>query len=250
MIQKEKDGIHWLEFELLQGLPVVHGCMMRHGGVSTGPLASLNMSDRPGDTEENVLINKRRVREALSISSLFFSHLNHGNLVLSVEQSTKEKYHDGTSTDKIDLAIGVSHADCQAAIFYDPAKHVMANVHCGWRGSVQNIYRETVKHMGEKYGSRAADLLVCISPSLGPESAEFINYKTELPESFWEYQVKPNYFDFWAISEHQLMQEGVLRDHIQIAGIDTLANEKDYFSHRRDPATGRNCTVCGLKSIT
>ena len=31
MIQKEGDGMRWLEFELLAGMPVIHGCFTRHG---------------------------------------------------------------------------------------------------------------------------------------------------------------------------------------------------------------------------
>jgi hypothetical protein len=42
MIEKKYNGIQWLEFELLEGLPVIHACFLRHGGVSSGRLDSLN----------------------------------------------------------------------------------------------------------------------------------------------------------------------------------------------------------------
>jgi YfiH family protein len=154
---------------------------------------------------------------------------------------------DGISTQRPHVALMVTQADCQAAIFYDPINHVLSNVHSGWRSSVLNIYGATVEHMKHVYGSKPEDLLVCVSPSLGPESSQFINYKTELPEAFWEFQVKPLYFDFWSISEEQLKRAGVLSHHIQIAGIDTYANEEDYFSYRRSNKCGRQGTVCALK---
>ncbi|MFQ5729954.1 MAG: hypothetical protein ACE5GN_06305, partial [Waddliaceae bacterium] len=48
------------------------------------------------------------------------------------------------------------------------------------------VQAEAIGFMQAKYGSLPADLLVGISPSLGPQSAEFINYRQEFPEPFWE----------------------------------------------------------------
>jgi len=96
--------------------------------------------------------------------------------------------------------------------------------------------------MKNKYGSRVDNIHVCISPSLGPHDAEFLNYQNELPPSFWEYQIKPYYFDLWGISKDQLLQAGILEHHIQIAGISTLSNPEDYFSYRREKVSGRHGT--------
>jgi polyphenol oxidase len=107
-------------------------------------------------------------------------------------------------------------------------------------------YKAAVNHMKMSYQSKPEELLVCISPSLGPESAEFVNYRTELPEPFWEFQSSPLHFDLWSIAENQLIEAGVLPYHIQIARIDTFANGEDYFSYRRSNKCGRQATVCSL----
>jgi len=247
MLIKQHNGVHWLEFELLADCPLIHGTFMRHGGISSGALASLNLGRSVGDDPDNVKSNWQKVSEALALPHLVSARLCHGNEVTAISRSAFDlPISDGISTQVPQMGIMVTQADCQAAIFYDPVQHAMANVHCGWRGSVQNIYQSTVKHMQTTYGTKAADLLVCIAPSLGPENAEFINYLTELPEHFWDFQVKPFHFDFWSISEWQLKAAGVLQHHIQIAGIDTFANIEDYFSHRRSHACGRQATVCSL----
>ena len=31
------------------------------------------------------------------------------------------------------LGLVIKQADCQAVILYDPHKHVLGNIHCGWR---------------------------------------------------------------------------------------------------------------------
>ena len=140
----------------------------------------------------------------------------------------------------------IKHADCQAAIFYDPVHHAVSCVHAGWRGNVQNIYAHAIAFMAGKFHSQPADILVCISPSLGPHFSEFKNYKTEFPESFWPFQIRPNYFNLWEISRTQLQECGILPHHIEIASICTYANEQDFFSYRRDKVTGRNATVVAL----
>ncbi|MEI8125760.1 MAG: laccase domain-containing protein, partial [Parachlamydiaceae bacterium] len=74
-----------------------------------------------------------------------------------------------------------------------------------------------------------------------------VNYKEEFPESFSEFEIKPLHFDFWEISERQLKSAGVLPHHIQTARIDTYSNE-DFFSFRRSKTTGRQATICSLRT--
>lgn len=233
------------QFELFRDLPVKHAVFTRHGGVSEGDLASLNFGYTVGDRIEAVEENLRRAKEALGVSAFYSGLQCHGKGIWQVRPGAKMVEADILATNHPDCPLLIKHADCQAAIFYDPVNHAAAGVHCGWRGSVLNVYAETVRHMQRAFGSRAENLLVGISPSLGPGSAEFVHYRQELPDEFWEFQVRPNYFDFWQISRFQLERCGVLPGHIEIAGIDTVTSE-DYFSYRRCKATGRNGTAIRL----
>jgi len=248
MIHKHRNGIHWLEFELLADFPIIHGCLMRHGGCSSQPLNSLNLGKNVGDKIENVDNNRLKVMQALGLEQMIPAKIGNGANLFAISPLDQEEMPvcDGVMTNFPGLGLIITQADCQGAIFYDPIHHAMANVHCGWRGSVMNIYEKTVAYMQSKYGSKPAEMLVCISPSLGPENAEFVNYRQELPEDFWSYQIRPHYFDFWAISESQLKKAGILSHHIQCARIDTYANAEDFFSHRRSKLSGRQATVCAL----
>lgn len=248
MLRKEHDGIVWLEFEHLSHFPrVKHGVFLRHGGYSTGNFNSLNLSYNVGDFARIVQNNEKKVCQILGVKDILRGNLNHGKVVMTSEDPNRfNQPCDGLTTKTQGIGLLITHADCQAAIFYDPVNHASANVHAGWRGSVLNIYEETIKFMEEKYGSKAKDLLVGISPSLGPRDAEFIHYRTELPEHFWEFQVESNYFDFWEISKAQLMEAGVKKENIEIAAISTYSNANDYFSYRRDRKSGRHGTVIAL----
>ncbi|MBA3816976.1 MAG: peptidoglycan editing factor PgeF [Parachlamydiaceae bacterium] len=253
MIQIEQNGLQWLEFELLANYPeVTHAIFTRHGGGSHGAFESLNLSNSVGDTLENVEENRQKIIGALDLPLLITAKQCHGINIATVTSSAITEFSecDALMTQSKNLGLMILQADCQAAIFYDPTHHALANVHCGWRGSVQNIYQHTILQMKKEFHTKPKDLIVCISPSLGPENSQFINYKTELPESFWEFQTCPNYFNFWDISEWQLTQAGLLPHHIQIARIDTFANPQDYFSYRRSNSssknTGRQATICAL----
>lgn len=251
MIRKMRDGIEWLEFELLSEFSgLSHGILLRHGGFSSGGFESLNLGFTLDNELENknVKENREKVKRVLGFSNFNDCKLEHRDKIVELNRKTNETRPvcDAISTSEPDISLFITHADCQAAIFYDPINNAIANVHAGWRGNVKNIYEQTIHHMKEKFGSSAANLHVGISPSLGPQNAEFINYKTELPESFWEYQVKPFYFDLWSIGKSQLLNAGILEHHLQITEICTLANPEDFFSYRREKITGRHGTFISL----
>lgn len=232
-----------LKFALLQNCPEIqHGVFSRHGGVSAGAFDSLNCSYDVGDQQQAVDENLERIKNFLQLDRLIWAHQVHGTTIL-----TQPGAGDAFITTEKNCGLLIKHADCQAALIYDPIKKVIANVHAGWRGSVSNIYAKVVEEL-KNYGCNPSNLLVCISPSLGPDSAQFLNYKTELPESFWEHQPKPYYFDFWSIAESQLMQTGVLKSHIEIAKKDTFTDSA-YYSFRREKITGRNASIIAINPL-
>lgn len=249
MERHARNGLEWLTFDHLSECPrLTHGVFLRHGGVSEGAFTSLNFGMTQGDCPSAVSANRKRALQALGISGYVNLYQKHSDRVVEAKPSFKEE-GDSLITDLPDLGLLILHADCQAAIFYDPVHHTLANVHAGWRGSAANIYAKTIERMKIRYGTRPENLLVGISPSLGPSAAEFRNYRDELPQSFWPYQVKPTYFDFWEISRVQLREAGVLPHHIEIAGLCTHAHAQDFFSYRRVKASGRHGTIAALKAI-
>ena len=246
MIRKKQGEIEWLEFELFANKPIKHAVFLRKGGVSLDSFHSLNTIFETGDDPQNVEENLKRIQSALNIETLISSYNVHGtHIELINEAKNMVPDCDGLMTQQKNWGLLVNHADCQATIFYDPAHHALAIVHAGWKGQADKIYHKTIDKMGQAFGTRPEDLLVAISPSLGPKNSEFINYRVELPEEFWHFQVKPTYFDLWAISHHQLEECGVAAHHIEIAEIDTYAHPEDFFSYRREKAKGRLEKITG-----
>ena len=228
---------------------VVHGIFSRHGGVSPSPYGSLNVGMHVGDKAENVLENRERIKKTLGIRTLASAKQVHGDKIHVAKASGREMEVDGFDaiiSNRSGLGLMIQQADCQAVLLFDPKQKAVGNVHVGWRGSVANSIGKTVAAMTKAFGTAPADLLAGISPSLGPCCAEFVNYRSELPSSFLNYQAKPRYFDFWAISRDQLVAAGLAPGNIETATICTSCNH-NYFSYRRDKTTGRFASVIGLR---
>jgi len=234
-------------------LTVPHGMFTCAGGVSAEPFASLNLSHHVGDPAERVQANRARALAVLGLRHLVSVHQVHGDRIFRVAQTHTEKEPEGYDALISTLpATGllIQQADCQAVLLAAPEHGVVAAVHCGWRGSVLGIIGKTIHCLRVEYGVPPANLLAAISPSLGPCCAEFVHYRKELPEWMHAYQVRPQHFDFWAISRRQLLDAGVLSAHIDVAGLCTRCNPQ-FFSYRRASktnggVTGRNGSIVGL----
>ena len=79
---------------------------------------------------------------------------------------TEKGIEDGLITNKKNLALATTNADCILLLFFDPVKRVIANTHSGWRGTLQRISIKTVQKMVKEFGSNPQDIICCICPSI------------------------------------------------------------------------------------
>ena len=236
------------------GTPCRYGLFARHGGTSDGPYDSLNVGVYVGDQPKTVAINRQRIQKAMQVAAVLSARQVHGQGIYCLTEPLDEDQEidgvDALVTDIPDVGLMIQQADCQAVLLFDPKQAVIAAIHCGWRGSVEQIVPKTIEVMARNYGTAATDLQAVISPSLGPCCAEFVNHKRELPPDFRQFMVRDNHFDFWQVTQTQLVKAGVALPHIRTAGQCTCCSE-DYFSYRRTTRqgggpTGRNCSVIAL----
>ena len=234
---------------------IQHAVFTRHGGCSDGDFASLNMSFGLGDEENNVHRNRQIVSEYLKVKRLAFVKQVHRKDVVVIDEAPRAGENpaifqagigDAMVTNVPDIGLAIQVADCQAVMMVDPVKAVIANVHVGWRGVVQDIIAHTISVMRHTFACDPRDLRVGIGPSLGPCCAEFINYRFEIPETYWHYKDHRNRFDLWSISEHQLKAEGVLEEHLYISKKCTKCLTDTFFSYRANMVTGRFASVIAL----
>ncbi len=247
-------------FRLFSSIPgLVHAVFTRHGGVSRGPYRSLNVAWGNGDCPADVAENIRRIKDFLHLQTMVAAPQVHGNAIHLVDEAAVGGYEDKGSlfqappgdalvTRLQGVGLLIKVADCQAVFIVDPVRRVIANVHCGWRGSVGGIVPQTVDFLVEHLGSDPRDLMAAVGPSLGPCCAEFVHYRDELPAAFHGYQRSRSRFDFWAITRDQLVERGVSAERIELARRCTVCETDNFFSYRRERRTGRFAAVIAWRS--
>ena len=257
MILKNKDGLQLFTFSKLSIFTEIrHGIFTRNKGFSDGDFRSLNMGISTGDARQSVEKNRSAVARCMNTQDLAFTNQIHETGIL-VFPKDKTKYFlppnvpedsaDAMITNISGKFLAIQLADCQGILLYDPKNKVVANIHCGWRGSVQNIISACITSMQSEFGCRPENIVAGISPSLGPCCAEFIRYRREIPDTLWCFKNTSGYFDFWEISRNQLINSGLLPQHIEISNICTKCNTHLFFSFRKKHRTGRFVSVIGLK---
>ncbi len=257
MLLTDKNGVLFFRFPNFSKYSGInHGIFTRKNGCSHGPFQSLNVGARVGDDIRHVQANRHMIARLCGGGDLVFLKQGHGCDVVAIQAPDNSLdgltmegrlAGDAMITNVPGLNLMIQVADCQAVLMIDPISNVVANVHSGWRGSLWNIIGATITRMEMQFGSVPGDIIAGIGPSLGPCCAEFVNYRSELPEAFWKYGDARNHFNFWSASYDQLCGAGVLKENISLAHICTKCNADLFFSYRRARTTGRFAAVIGLK---
>ncbi len=251
LILTKKDVVYFQFPGLFRNRHLMHGIFTRHGGVSSPPFDSLNISFSVKDRADDVKTNIKKIKDIIGAKDLIQMNQVHGDDILVLHQGTPLIHDKIPSTDAIIteipwIALLVKQADCQGIIIYDPEKHVAAGVHCGWRGNVLNILGTVVARMKKEFGCKATNMQAAIGPSLGPCCAEFISYKDIFPEEFKNFMAPKNHFDLWSVSCRQLEKAGLKAKNIEVAGICTKCRTDKFYSYRAETNTGRFGTVVML----
>lgn len=242
-----------ITFSLIEKFPkIIHFCTTRHAGVSKGNYGSFNISPYSGDGIENQTENLNRLAQKINlpVENIIFPYQTHGNEVFIVDKdflnlnsnnrSLLLSGKDALVTNLPEICIGVTTADCVPITFYDPNQKVIAVAHAGWRGTLQNIVRNTIDVMIQHYGSKAADIYAVIGPSISVEAYRvgeelYQNFKLAgfpVHDIFKTIDAKLH-LDLWRANQWLLEQIGVPSNQTQISGLCSFKNNEDFFSARR-----------------
>jgi polyphenol oxidase len=225
----------------------------RLGGVSSAPFESLNLGLSVNDDENNVLKNRQLFFEELRIDSsrLAKSHQVHGSNIFIVDEPGNIEGYDAQITNKHNVFIVISIADCTPILIHDERNNVVAGIHAGWRGTAAKIAKKTMQKMKEYYGTEGQDckayIGTCISFEnfeVGEEVAAHFDANVKRFDSS-----KQKWFvDLKSENEVQLLESGLINSAIEISPFCTVTNNDVFFSHRKEKGkTGRMMAVIGMK---
>jgi YfiH family protein len=238
----------------------------RLGGVSTGALRSLNLSFRTGDREEAVIENRSRLYNVLSIAAerVVQAQLVHDSHIEVVTKQTpldafyKFPTTDGLVTNLRNRALFIPVADCAAIAFFDPFRQVIGMAHAGWKGVLHRIAERMIETMHTVYGCHASDILVAVSPAIGPCCYQvredlIATFTQAFPQDASRFFVpQPDdtiHLDLWAALRWQLLAAGIVPSHLEIAEVCTACHTEEFYSHRAEQGkTGRFASVIVLRA--
>jgi YfiH family protein len=232
----------------------------RDGGVSTGPYATLNLGLHVGDRAEHVLANRTRVAEALGASpaDLVFGEQVHRRAVAVVTGADRGRdaipETDALVTAVPGIVLVVLVADCVPLVLFDPVARVVACVHAGWRGTVQNVTGAALTTMAS-LGSDPADVIAGIGPAVHPDRYQVGADVAEAAEAAFGDRVaevvRPDgpgrwTFDLWRANAIQLASAGVPDAQIHLTALGTGPGTP-FFSHRFEGPCGRFAAVARMR---
>lgn len=238
----------------------------RHGGVSEGNYASLNINEYCGDSKANTDANRLLLANELGIDAnhIIMPHQTHGveSRIIGEEFATlpdgvKKMLLEGVDavmTNIPGICIGVSTADCIPVLLYDEEHHAAAAIHAGWRGTQARIVHKAVQEMRMAYQTNPTKLKAVIGPGISLDNfevgdevyADFEQAAFDM-STIAEERIKrnPNADDptkaferKWHINLplaniQMLTHNGVDEANILNTGICTFDNADNYFSARR-----------------
>jgi YfiH family protein len=210
-----------------------------------------NMSSSVGDDLQIIADNREKFFNELELNSesVAYQKQVHGNDISFVKSGGVCGESDAMITDKNNIGLAISTADCCTVFIYDPVNKVIAGVHSGWRGTSKEILVKVLQTLSNEFDSAPGDLMCYLSPSISG-----INYEIgdEVAEQFdLNYLKQKNgkyLLDIPKINEDILLNYGVISNNIQVSNLCSYEYSSILHSYRRDgKKSGRALGVIAMR---
>jgi YfiH family protein len=233
---------------LSPNISCAHGFSTRHGGVSGYPFNTLNLGGSQDDIT-NIQTNRALALRTLNLDSNNVCTLKqvHGTEVRFAKIGAQEG--DALVTNRRNLILAVSVADCYPILFYDATQQVIGAAHAGWRGTVGKIVANTIYEMAQ-LGAKPENIQVAVGQGISQKNFEVGNEVLQqfeaagFPSTCWH----ANKIDLIKCNTHVLLQNNILEKNIWAMNRCTF--EDDFFSYRQDKGiTGRMWAVISMQEV-
>ena len=223
----------------------------RRGGVSRAPYDALNLGYATKDDRASVVENERLVAGVIDVQTkaIRWVYQVHGvdvhhaeSLPVNAPLGATTITGDAIVSHTPGLVCGIKIADCMPVLFAARDGSAVGAAHAGWRGLSGGVLENTVTAMR----TDPSDIVAWMGPCIGPKAFEvgedvrdaFIKHDVRAAAHFVP-RAAPGKFlcDMYSIARLRL---GAM-DISEITGGDycTFDQPELFFSHRRNPLTGR-----------
>jgi hypothetical protein len=240
-----------IESEIFRLHPeLIFGISTKNEQLSSPPFY-FNMSLSVGDERNMVVKNREAFFKELGLQTDQVATQNqiHSDIITIVTKPANVGESDAMITNRPNIGLAISMADCVGIFIYDPACKIIAGIHSGWRGTQQRILEKTLNKLKTDFQSFPNDLKVYLAPSICQAHYEV---DKEVANNFNPKYLIPNgnkfLLDVANINYDFLINFGVNKQNIEVSSLCTYEEIELLFSYRRDGSiSGRSFGVIALK---
>lgn len=178
IIHIKKENIEYLQFRKL----LEYNDMIEHA--YSVRIESDFRTEKPNKEElskeefDKAITNYKKLCNELRLDyiNIVKTNQNHTDNVKSINKKINNDFMDvnlkdydntdGLITNKSEFILSTTNADCILLLIFDPIKKVIANVHSGWKGTLQRISVKAINKMISEFGCKSEDIIVCVCPSI------------------------------------------------------------------------------------
>lgn len=178
VVHINKDGVQYLQFRKLLEYSNVITHAYSIGTDVNFRTARVNKQQLPEQEFKKAMQDYENLCKAINVDykNVVKTNQEHtDNIAIANKKINKnlpdvnlEEYSrtDGIITQKENLVLSTTNADCILLLFFDPVTKTIANTHSGWKGTLQRISVKTVEKMVKEFGCKTEDIICCICPSI------------------------------------------------------------------------------------
>ena len=223
----------------------------RRGGVSRAPYDELNLGYATKDDRASVVENETLVAAAMGVQTeaIRWAYQVHGvgvhhaeSLPVNAPLGEITITGDAIVSHTPGLVCGIKIADCMPVLFAARDGTCVGAAHAGWRGLSGGVLENTVAAMR----ADPSEIVAWMGPCIGPKAFEvgedvrdaFVGHDARAAEHFTP-RATPRKFlcDLYSIARLRLAALGI--DEVTGGDYCTFDQSELFFSHRRNPLTGR-----------
>lgn len=155
------------------------------------------------------------------------------------------------------IPIMVLGADCNIILVCDINLRIIAAIHSGWRGVLNNILGNSLNMMIERFGCKRKDLMLFFGPSIRKccfetDRSLYEDFKKrfgEIPGENNKSYIKDKYFiDLVEILKYEAIKTGIEVKNISIIDKCTsCCKDGLFFSYRKNKKTGRQAALAYIR---
>ena len=173
-----KDGVQYLQFKKLLKYSDIVAHAYSIGTDVNYRTARVNKQELPEQEFNKAIQDYKNLCEAINVDykNVVKTNQEHTDNIAIASKKINQDFPDinldeysrtdGIVTQKANLVLSTTNADCILLLFFDPLTKTIANTHSGWKGTLQRISVKTVEKMVNEFDCKPENIICCICPSI------------------------------------------------------------------------------------